>query len=176
MNKTLQNVIVAALLVLVQVFLINNIQLRGLLNSFVAPSVYIVFVLLMPLGTSQVRLLLTAFALGLAVDMLTGTLGVNTAACVLVAFLRPTALKLLLTREEHDKDTRPSLYVLGWTQFLLYTLLLTFVFHLALCVLEVFNFYELFFTILRALVSAIASTLIVVIFELLFEEKDKRYR
>lgn len=176
MNKTLKYVLIAALLVVIQVFLFNNIQLRGLLDSFVAPSIYIIFILLMPIGTTQMKLQFTALALGFAVDFLSGTLGINTAACVLIAFLRPTALKLLLNREERDKGTRPSIYILGWSQFLTYTFALTLIFHLALCFLEVFSFYEFYYTLLRALLSAVASTLLMLIMELFVEKKDKRYR
>lgn len=176
MNKTLQYVLIAALLVVAQVFLFNNIQLRGLLDSFIAPCIYIVFLLLIPIGATQVKLQFTALALGFSVDFLSGTLGINTAACVLIAFLRPTVLKLILNREERDKNTRPSIYVLGWSQFLAYTFTLALIFHLALCFLEIFTFYEFYYTLLRALFSAVASTLLMVLMELFFEKKDKRYR
>ncbi len=176
MNKTLQNVLVAALLVVAQVFLFNNIQLRGLLDAFVAPSAYIIFLLFMTVDTPPVKLQFTAFALGLSVDLLSGTLGINTAACVLIAFLRPTALKLLLNREQRDKGTHPTIYMLGWAQFLSYTFSLTFIFHLALCFLEAFTLHEFYYTILRALLSSIASTLLMVALELLVEKTVKHYR
>jgi len=176
MNKNLKDVLIAALLVVAQVFLFNNIQLRGLLDSFVAPCIYIMFILLIPVGTSQVKMQFIAFALGFAVDFLSGTLGINTAACVLIGFLRPAALKLLFNREERNKGTRPTVYLLGRKQFLSYTFTLAFVFHLTLCFLEVFTLYEFYFTILRALLSAMTSTLLIVMLEFLFEKREKRYR
>ncbi|MDR2938199.1 MAG: hypothetical protein LBU92_04585 [Prevotellaceae bacterium] len=176
MNRNLQHVLIAALLVVAQVFLFNDIQLRGLLDSFVAPCIYPLFILLLPIGTTQVKVQFTAFALGFAVDFLSGTLGINTAACVLMGFLRPAVLKQLFSREERDKGTRPTIYLLGWTSFFLYTFALTFIFHLALCFLEIFTFVEFYFTVLRALLSAMVSTLLIVMLELLFEKKDKRYR
>jgi len=176
MNKNLQNVLIAALLVVVQVFLFNNIQLRGLLDSFVAPCVYIMFILLIPVGTSHVKMQFTTFALGFSVDFLSGTLGINTAACILIGFLRPTVLKLLFSREERYKGTRPTVYLLGFLPFVSYTFTLAFIFHLTLCFLEIFTLYEFYFTILRALLSAMASTLLILMLELLFEKKEKRYR
>ena len=176
MNRTLRNVLIAALLVVAQVFLFNNIQLRGLLDSFVAPCVYILFILLMPMSTSHVKLMFTSFALGFAIDLLSGTLGINTAACVLIGFLRPTTLKVLLNREDRNNSMRPTIHTLGRTQYLIYTFTLTLTFHLVLCFLEVFTLYEFYFTLLRAILSAIASTLLIVILELFFEKKVKRYR
>jgi|TergutMp193P3_1026864.scaffolds.fasta_scaffold59895_2 rod shape-determining protein MreD len=176
MNKNLQDVLTAALLVVAQIFLFNNIQLRGMLDSFVAPCVYIMFILLMPMGTSQVKMQFTAFALGFSVDFMSGTLGMNTAACVLIGFLRPTALKLLFNREERNKGARPTVYLLGRQSFLLYAFALAFVFHLTLCFIEVFTLYEFYFTILRALLSAAASALLIVMVEYLFEKKERRYR
>ena len=166
----------AALLVVAQVFLLNNMQLRGLLDAFVAPCIYIMYILLTPVGSSQVKMQFTAFALGFAVDMLSGTLGINTASCVLISFLRPTVLKVMFNREERNRGTRPTTYLLGWKRFVLYVFTMAFIFHLALCFLEVFTLYEFYFTILRALLSAMTSTLLIVMLEYLFERKDKRYR
>ena len=175
MNKNLKNALIAALLVVIQVFLLNNIQLRGMLDAFVAPCIYLMYLLLMPMGTPHVRIQFVAFALGFSVDFLSGTLGINTAACVLLAFLRPSMLKLL-NREERNKGTRPSVHLFGWKSFFWYAFTLTFVFHLALCLLEVFTLSDFHLTLLRALLSAAASTVLILMIELIFDKKEKRYR
>ncbi|MDR1225650.1 MAG: rod shape-determining protein MreD [Prevotellaceae bacterium] len=175
MNKSLQQVIIAAVLVISQILLFNNLQLRGMLNSFVAPSIYALFILTMPINTSRVNLLLSAFAIGIAVDGLSGTLGINAAACVLIAYLRPTTLRLLFVREERDKSVQPSIYTLGVLNFFYYTLLTTFIFHLALFFLEVFTFYEAYLTVVRAILSAIAATTAMMAIEFIFVRKNNRY-
>ncbi|MDR0419427.1 MAG: rod shape-determining protein MreD [Prevotellaceae bacterium] len=176
MNNTLKNILFAACLVAAQVLLFNNLQMRGMLNAYVAPCVYILYLLVMPVGTSKVKTLFIAFILGLAVDLFSGTLGMNAASHVLIGSLRPHMLNIYFPREKRDKITSPSIYTMGALSFLYYTFILVFIFHLALCFLEVFNFYEAYLTILRALTSAIASTAIMMIFQLLFVKKDNRYR
>ncbi|MDR1341998.1 MAG: hypothetical protein LBK18_01940 [Prevotellaceae bacterium] len=160
-----------------QVFLFNNVQLRGILDAFVAPCVYIFYILMLPMGISRISLLLASFALGLAVDFLSGTLGQNTAACVFIGFIRPSVVKrFIVGKEDANKALRPSIYVLGTYRFLLYALILTFTFHLVLFFLEVFTLHQAQFTLLRALLSAAAAAVIMLILEIFFEKRDKRYR
>jgi rod shape-determining protein MreD len=159
-----------------QIFLFNNLQLRGMLNSFVAPCIYIFYILILPLNVSRVNLLLTAFALGLSVDLLSGTLGLNAAACVLVGFIRPLVARTFVSKENHDQGQRPSIYVLGISRFAFYAFILTFTFHLVLFFLEIFTLYQAYFTLLRTLLSSAVAVVIMIILEIFFEKKDKHYR
>ncbi|MDR0413897.1 MAG: hypothetical protein LBH84_00585 [Prevotellaceae bacterium] len=176
MNKWLQSILFALTMVAAQVFLFNNVQLRGLLNSLVAPCVYIFYLLMLPMGISKINLLVVSFALGLGVDFLSGTLGQNTAACVLIGFIRPSVVKRLVSKEDIDKSLRPSIYVLGMYRFLAYALVLSLAFHLALFFLEIFTFYQTGLTLLRALLSSVAAIAIMILLEIFFEKRDKRYR
>jgi rod shape-determining protein MreD len=176
MNKNLRQAIIAAVLIASQILLFNNLQLRGMLNSFVAPSIYVFFLLTLPINTSRINLLLWAFAIGIVVDGLSGTLGINAAACVLVAYLRPPILRLFYVREDRNKNVQPSTHTFGGLNFFYYTLLFTFIFHLALFFLEVFTFYEVYLTIIRAMLSSLAATIAMMCIEALFVRKINRYR
>jgi hypothetical protein len=176
MNKWQKNILVAAAMVAGQILLFNNVQLRGMLNSFVAPCIYIFYIFILPMGISKVYLLLISFALGLTVDALSGTLGLNTAACVLVGFVRPSVVKLFVSREDVNKGVRPSIYTLKFFHFSLYAFTLAFIFHVALFFLEIFTFYQAYFTLLRALLSAVAAVVIMMILEIFFERRNNRYR
>jgi rod shape-determining protein MreD len=159
-----------------QIFLFDNLQLRGMLDSFVAPCVYIFYILMLPISVSKINLLAASFVLGLTVDLLSGTLGQHTAACVLIGFIRPSLIKsLTVGKENTDKGLRPSIYVLGLFRFLFYALILTFTFHLALFFLEIFTLHQAYFTLLRTLLSSAAAVAIMIILEIFFEKKDKRY-
>jgi rod shape-determining protein MreD len=171
----LHRFLIAAALVAAQLLLFNNLQLRGLLDAFVAPCVYILYLVVLPVGVSRVGLLLVSFALGVTVDFFSGTLGVNTAACVLLGFVRPKVITLLVGQENVDKAMRPTIYTLGYTRWLGYAAVLTFVFHLALFLIEVFSLYELHLTLLRAALSTVAAVALMVMLEIVFENKDKRY-
>ncbi|NJK85385.1 MAG: hypothetical protein HC906_04860 [Bacteroidales bacterium] len=54
------------ILVLLQVFVFNNIHLSG----FIVPYIYILFILLLPFETPGWLLLVSAFLLGFSIDVL----------------------------------------------------------------------------------------------------------
>lgn len=176
MSKWQKNILVAAAMVAGQILLFNSVQLRGILNSFVAPCIYILYIFILPMGVSRLYLLLVSFALGLTVDVLSGTLGLNAAACALVGFIRPSVVKLFVSREDVNKGVRPSIYTLKFFPFSFYALILAFTFHVALFFLEVFTLYEAYLTLLRALLSAAAAVAIMMMLEIFFEKRDNRYR
>ena len=72
------------IVVLVQVLVMNNIQISGL----IIPYVYILFILLMPFETPKWLLLINAFLLGLSIDFFSHTLGMHAAASVFIAWIR----------------------------------------------------------------------------------------
>ncbi|MGL4363761.1 MAG: rod shape-determining protein MreD [Bacteroidales bacterium] len=173
MNKFIKSIIIPIALIIVQIFVINNLQLRGMLNSFVAPSIYILIILLMPLGSSYIRLLFLAFILGFTVDFLSGTMGENTSACLLIAFLRPWILNKMTNYEERSRQIYPSIKNFGFLRFLIYIFIFSSIFHHSLFFLEVFTFYEFYYTILRAVLSTITATTIMVLIMFFVRKKSK---
>lgn len=90
MNSTvITNIARFILLLAVQVVIFNRINLFGFIN----PYPYILFILLYPVNGSKAGLLLSSFFLGLIVDMFLNSGGVHAAACVTLAYLRPTFFK-----------------------------------------------------------------------------------
>ena len=79
-------------LVLLQVLILNNVHIAG----YATPFLYIYLILKFESDTPRNALMLWAFFLGLAVDVFSDTPGMNAAATVLLAFLRPTFLKYLV--------------------------------------------------------------------------------
>ena len=82
-------------LVLLQVLILNNVHIAG----YATPFLYIYLILKFESDVSRNALMLWAFFLGLAVDVLSDTPGMNAAATVLLAFLRPTFLRLFVPRD-----------------------------------------------------------------------------
>ena len=77
-------------LVLLQVLILNNVHIAG----YATPFLYIYFILKFASGTSRNELMLWAFFFGLTIDIFADTPGMNAAATVLLAFLRPSLLRL----------------------------------------------------------------------------------
>ena len=90
-----RNLLRFAVLVLVQVLILNNIQISGYLN----PYVYVLFVLLLPFETPNWLLLVVAFLLGLSIDLFSQTPGIHAFATVFMAFFRPFILNVLSPRD-----------------------------------------------------------------------------
>ena len=122
-------------LVLLQVLILNNVHIAG----YATPFLYIYFILKFSSGTSRNELMLWAFFFGLTVDVFADTPGMNAAATVLFAFLRPSLLRLFTPRDNLDRFI-PYLKTIGITTFLKYTTASVFVHSLALQFIEFFSF------------------------------------
>ena len=85
-------------MVLLQVLILNNVHIAG----YATPFLYIYLILKFESDTPRNALMLWAFFLGLAVDVFSDTPGMNAAATVLLAFLRPTFLRLCVPRDTLD--------------------------------------------------------------------------
>ena len=145
-------------LVLLQVFILNHIQLGGYVN----PYLYILFILILPINTPKWLLLVLGFILGLTIDLFTHTPGMNSSATVLIAFIRPYILEIIAPREGYEKDSSPRVKLYGFTWFLRYTVILVFVHHFFLFFIEVFRFTDFFYTFGRVILSTAFSTILIV--------------
>jgi rod shape-determining protein MreD len=145
--------------ILFQVLVMDNVMING----YMIPYIYILFILLMPFETPRWVQLLSGFALGLAMDLFSGTLGMHAAASVLIAFVRPYLLDLLASRDGYDPETFPRIHYYGFLWFLKYTALIVVIHHLALFYLEVFQLKHFFSTLLRVILSSILSTSTIVL-------------
>ena len=85
-------------LVLLQVLILNNVHIAG----YATPFLYVYFILKFASGTSRNELMLWAFFLGLTIDIFSNTPGMNAAATVFLAFVRPTFLRLFTPRDTLD--------------------------------------------------------------------------
>jgi len=154
-----RNIFLFVVLILFQVLVMDNVLISG----YMIPYIYVLFILLMPFETPRWLQLLAGFALGLAMDLFSGTLGMHTAASVLAAFVRPYLLDLLSPREGYEPETFPRIHFYGFLWFLKYAVLIVVIHHLALFYLEVFQLKHFLSTLLRVLLSSILTTSTIVL-------------
>lgn len=94
----------------VQVFVLNNLSISPL----VAPMVYIILILLMPIESSQWKMLGAGLLLGILMDITMGTPGLNTMVTLPIAFFRRPLLFALGGLSSISKEEGiPSLKRLG---------------------------------------------------------------
>ncbi len=149
-----RNIIRFLVVILFQVLVLDNIQMGGYLN----PYFYVLFIILMPFETPRWFMLITAFILGLSVDLFTNTLGMHAAATVFMALLRPWILNIFAPRDGYEPDTFPRIFFYGFNWFLRYSLVMVFFHHLALFYIEVFHFQDFLSTFLRVILSTLVTT------------------
>jgi rod shape-determining protein MreD len=159
MYLILRNIVRFLVVILFQVLVMDNVMLNG----YLIPQVYLLFILLMPFETPRWLQLISGFLLGMGIDIFLNTPGMHTFATVAVSFARPYFLNLLAPRDGYEPDSFPRVYYYGFLWFLKYTLTLVFIHHFILFYLEVFQLSEFLPTLLRVILSTILSTSTIVL-------------
>lgn len=152
MNIWLENSIRFVVLLLLQVLLVNNMQFLGICS----PCVYILFLLSLPISLPRWAELLIGFAVGLIMDIFCNTLGIHTAACVLLSYIRPLLIGGIVQDKERLIGT-PSGQLFGRLTYLKYTAILVFIHHAALFSLLAFSWHNWWLTLLQIIVSSLVS-------------------
>jgi rod shape-determining protein MreD len=144
-------------LLALQVMVLNHINLFGFLN----PYPYILFIMLFPVNGNRAALLVSAFFLGLFVDMFLDTSGPHAAACVMLAYVRRSYFKLTfgLSFEYQTIKINDRLS----PERLSFVLLCIVTHHLILYLLEVFQFSLILSTLLNTLYTTIFTLIISII-------------
>lgn len=159
-----RNIVRFFVVILLQVLIFDNVEINGYLN----PYFYVIFILLLPFETSKWVLLLSAFLLGLTLDIFSMTPGMQASACVFMAFLRPFVLQGFSPRDGYDAGTYPRVSFYGLIWFAKYTFILVFAHHAFLFTVEVFRFSELGHILLRTILSSLLTTVLILISQFFF--------
>ncbi|MXV51128.1 rod shape-determining protein MreD [Pedobacter sp. HMF7647] len=158
------------LLLFIQVFLLKNFGYYNLATPFL----YILFILLLPFNTPNWLLFVLAFLTGLTVDAFYDTLGVNAAACTVLALVRVLFISVTVQRDGFDNEPEPSLGIMGFRWFFFYAVILTLVHHTTLFFLETFHFDEIQYTLMRIVLSSVPTILLMLVYEYIFYRKKER--
>lgn len=166
----LVNILRFIILVPLQVLILDNINFLGGVN----PYLYVMFILLLPFETPKWLLLILSFTIGLTVDVFSGTPGMHAAASVLMAYLRPVVIRSIHSKKEFEHGMQPGIKDLGIRWFFIYVLILVFVHHVSLFLIESFRFSGIIYTISRASLSTIFTVVLIVITQFIFTTPSKR--
>lgn len=170
MNKTVLQIIRFVVLVLFQVLVINHIRLGG----YVHPHIYLIFIMLLPFNTPKWQLLVLGFIMGLSIDLFTGTPGLHAGATTLMAFCRPSIIKLVSGNLKFENIQEPSLGQIDGMWMFRYVLCMVFVHHFALFFLESFSFHLIGQVLLRILLSVPVSIFLIMMILYIFKREKKK--
>jgi rod shape-determining protein MreD len=119
-----------------------------------------IFLLWFPQRTNLPLQLLLAFAFGMMMDAFYDTLGIHAFASVLIVYVKAFLSKILLPTSS-STDMQPSLSSLGFKKFSVFVLLLLFVHHAAVFLLEACNSELFILTMQKALLSTLFTYLVI---------------
>jgi hypothetical protein len=177
MNVYIKNILRFCIIVLLQVLILNKITLRWWNEPsgfpIFIPYVYPLFILLLPFETPVWALLIIGFVLGTTVDTFMNTAGMHACATILIAYLRTNVLSALLPRNLSEySNQHPSIKTMGWMPFLVYSLFLILLHHFVFFTIELWNFSNFGFLLLKVLVASVTSMLFVIVYLLLFTRQN----
>ncbi len=160
MNSFINHFLRFVFLVLFQVFILNNINLGGYIN----PNIYILFILMLPFNTNRLLLILFGFICGFSIDILSGgIIGIHSASCVLIAYIRPNVISLISTQRSFETNSVPSVKDMGFKWFLTYIIILTIIHHLMYFYIEIFSFRDSIYTLIRIFISSFFTISLLII-------------
>lgn len=148
----IENIIRLIIVTLLQLLLVNNLHFLGVVN----PCIYILFFLALPAETPRLWQLIIGFAVGLLIDIFCNSLGVHTAACVALCYIRPKLISSLVQEDERLVGTIDA-ETLGWSAYTKYLIILTLLHHSLVFLLSAFTFHTFWLTLIQIVVSSLMT-------------------
>lgn len=164
-SNIISNITRFILLIFVQVLLLNNINFMGYIN----PYLYVLFILLYPFNSNQSLFLFLSFMLGLSIDIFEDSGGINAAACLIAAYLRPFLLRFSFGVSYDHQNIRLSATPFGAR--LSYVFLMVLIHHFVLFSLEMFSLNHIIPILKKTVFSTIFTVILVFLSLALFSRK-----
>lgn len=167
-NNLLRGFFYFVVLVLIQILVLNNIHFLRIATPFL----YLYFILKMPVGMSQAKVVFFSFLIGLVIDVFSNTPGMHAAACTLVGFSRESLINFFIGKDLPE-GIYPSYKTFGYGGFFRYVLSFVVIHHLALFLIESLTFFDPLFLALRIAASVATTTLLICTIEAFNIESQK---
>ena len=142
---------------ILQVLLFDQLQLLGVCH----PYIYILCLLMMPITLPHSADMFIGAAAGLIMDVFCNSMGVHTAACILIMFVRPYLIGALV----NDKDRlneQISLRALGMEALLRYVVIMVVIHHFTVFLLAAWSWAHIGFVLIETIVSSIITISIII--------------
>jgi hypothetical protein len=172
MNSTIPtNIVRFILLILVQVLIFKQVtfSLGGM--AYIHFLIYPLAILMLPIKTPRVVLLLTAFVMGMILDMFYDSVGIHAAALVFTAYIRNIVIALLEPYDGYNMSDVPTIQNLGIGWFVSY-ISITLLIHVFIYFsIEAFSFVFIFEIFLNTIFSFIVSFIVILVSQFIIRTK-----
>ena len=171
MSSLVKNIIRFILFILVQVFVLDKIHL----HQMVTPYLYFLFILWLPFKINRSLLMLLGFTLGFTLDSFHHQPGFHAAACVLIAYMRPFLINLLIPHEGAETNyEEPSITSMGGLlPYSIYVGFFAFLHNAWLFLLEAWQFGNIWYFLVKTILSTAICLLLFIITDLVVVRKQK---
>ena len=142
---------------ILQVLLFNQLQLWGVCH----PYIYILCLLMMPITLPHSVDMLIGAVIGLVMDIFCNSLGIHTAACILLMFIRPYLIGAFVNDKDRLNEQISSRSI-GMEAMIKYIVILVLVHHLIVFVLAAWSWQHIGFVLFETLISGILTTAIII--------------
>lgn len=166
-NSFLVNFLRFVALMVVQIYIFNNVNLFGYIN----PYPYILFLLVFPFTANRALYLFISFLTGFTMDIFGNSGGVHAAACLFLAYFRPITLRFAFgVSYEYNaiKLSKVSFY-----ERFVFISIMVLIHHLVLFFLEVFNISNILYTLNKTLVTSIFTIILCLTINILFSSRNE---
>ena len=170
MNEIVKNIGWFFGLVVFQIFILDAIDL-GLFSTFFSPMIFSFFILRLKLETNVIRILIYCFLMGIIIDVFRDTIGLNTAALLVVGITRSYYLSIISARDDFESTLYLNFFTLGIVRFLLYFGLSVMTHHLMFFLLEEFSLVNFFSLLFKSVVNTAFALLILIFLQYLLIPK-----
>jgi len=168
MNKEIiKYAFLMVLFIVLQEMIFNHINLFG----FVNPMIYVAFIFVFPVYKDKTWLLLTAFILGISIDMITNDGGIHAFSLVFVAYYRLLILRFIKGTHFSEEETINIKHLDSAVQ-VIWILIIVFIHSFIVFFLEQFSFNRFGNVLLKTFSTTIFSTLLIIIGMQLFTKKE----
>lgn len=130
------------------------------------------FLMLLPYKRSNTLLLLIAFLAGLILDYFNESLGLHTSAAVATMFIRPFLLEYIKPRGGYGINTFLSHSDMGLPWTIRYVASFSLIYALLFAIFSYFQWSQIGWILATALLSGVASTLVIMALLLIFNPKS----
>jgi rod shape-determining protein MreD len=171
MSLLLKNIFRFIILMLIQVFVLDNIRL----HYMVTPYLYLLFIIWLPFQMNRTWQMILAFVLGFTLDSFRHNPGFHASACVFIAYIRPFLINLLIPQEGAETNyDEPSIKSMGGLlPYIVYAGLLIFLHHAWLFFIEALQVGDVWYFFAKTMLSTILSLFLILATELFVNRKQK---
>ena len=145
------------IVMILQVLLFDQLQLLGACH----PYIYVLCLLMLPITVPHSLSMILGAAAGIIMDIFCNSLGVHTAACILVMFIRPYLIGAIVSDKDRLNE-QINLHTIGMEALVKYVVIMVLIHHLTIFLLAAWSWHHIGFVALETIVSSTVTILIII--------------